>query len=83
MTIPAFDIFRTVQGEACWVESATCLEEARARIEALQRDLPGAYFIFDQKTRLRFLEPSGAVADAKGRKLVDKREQGGRKAGTG
>ncbi|HMI52851.1 MAG TPA: hypothetical protein VK525_15170 [Candidatus Saccharimonadales bacterium] len=75
MIIPAFDIFRTIEGEAHWVESAMSLDEARARIEVLQRDAPGAYFIFDQKTRLRFPEPSDAVADATVQKPVDGREQ--------
>jgi len=83
MTIPAFDIFRTVRGETGWVESASSLAEAWARIEALRVDLPGAYFIFDQKTRLRFPEPGNGVAEPTGRKRADEREQDSQEASTG
>jgi len=61
MTIPALDIFRTEMGRTYWVESAVCLEDAQARIEVLKLDLPGAYFIFDQKTRLRFPDKINGV----------------------
>jgi hypothetical protein len=65
MTIPAFDIFRTEAGYTYWVESAVCLHDARARIEVLQLDLPGAYFIFDQRSRLQFPEQINGVAETK------------------
>jgi len=67
MTIPAFDIFRTERGETYWVESAVCLDGAQARIEVLKLNLPGMYFIFDQKTKLRFPEQITGVAETKPR----------------
>ena len=48
--IPTFDIFRADLGGTYWVEAAVSLQDAQARIRALQIDLPGEYFIFNQKT---------------------------------
>lgn len=45
---PQYEIFRKVESQAAiWVETATNLEDAKARIAELRRMFPGDYFIFD------------------------------------
>jgi hypothetical protein len=59
-TVPSFDIFKTeANGSVLWRESATTLEQARARARELAAVAPGEYFILSHRTgnRLR-IEPS-------------------------
>ena len=49
--IPPFDIFRVLQdGQPLWLESASTVEDARARIKKLGEFCPGEYLILSQKT---------------------------------
>jgi hypothetical protein len=49
--IPPFDIFRVTQdNQPIWVEPASTLEDARARVMELGEFYPGEYFIFSQQT---------------------------------
>ena len=47
-----------------WVEAAVSLDDAKARIQVLQIDLPGEYFIFNQKTGARHAEQPDAGAES-------------------
>lgn len=68
MMIPIFDIFRTEMGGTYWVEAAVNLEDAKARVQALQKDIPGEYFIFNQKTGARFPEQLEGVTESSKRR---------------
>jgi hypothetical protein len=49
--IPPFDIFRVLQdSEPLWLEPASTLEEATARVNELGKFHPGEYLVFSQKT---------------------------------
>lgn len=50
MTAP-FDIFRAeTNGGVLWIESATTLEDAKARVQELAMRSPGEYLLLNQKT---------------------------------
>jgi hypothetical protein len=47
-TTPArYDIFQKVDGTLRWIETAACLDDAKARTNQLFEASPGQYFIFD------------------------------------
>jgi hypothetical protein len=49
--VPPFDIFKAdSSGSPVWVEAASELEEAKARVHQLMKDCPCEYFIFSQAT---------------------------------
>jgi hypothetical protein len=48
--IKPFEIFRVTDGRAVWIESASELEEAHARIVQLAANQPGEYVIFSYQT---------------------------------
>lgn len=49
--IPPYDIFRTEpNGSSRWVEAASTLDEAKARIQAMAAISPGEYLIVSQRT---------------------------------
>jgi hypothetical protein len=49
--IPPFDIFQVIDDrQPLWVESASTLEVAKARVKELGKDRPGEYLVFSQKT---------------------------------
>jgi hypothetical protein len=62
MTIPAYDIFRAeADGAVLWLESATTIDEARARAQELAANSPGEYFILSHRTGNKLgIEPSSS-----------------------
>ena len=49
--IPPFDIFRVTQdSQPLWLEPASTLDDAKARVNELGKSRPGEYLIFSQKT---------------------------------
>ena len=49
--IPPFDIFRVTQdSQPLWLEPASTLDDAKARVIELGKSRPGEYIIFSQKT---------------------------------
>ena len=51
MTIPCLDIFRRgVQGDPVWIDSVEDWGTAQLRLNQLVSELPGEYFVFDQRT---------------------------------
>jgi hypothetical protein len=59
--IPPFDIFRIAQdNQPLWVEPASTLEDARARVVELGELYPGEYFIFSQQTGHRIAMTVGS-----------------------
>ncbi|HEX4075879.1 MAG TPA: hypothetical protein VHX49_10805 [Candidatus Acidoferrales bacterium] len=62
MNIPAFDIFEVeADGSVLWRESATTIEEAKARGRELAAASPGEYFILSHRTGSRLkIEPDGS-----------------------
>jgi len=66
MTVPTFDIFKAEpDGSVLWRESATTIEEARARARELAVTAPGEYFILSHRTgkRLR-IEADGTASES-------------------
>lgn len=62
--VPPFDIFRAERdGDVLWLESATDLEAAWARVKMLAASTPGEYLILSQMTgrRISFKSPSKKV----------------------
>ena len=51
MNIPSLDIFRRdVCGNPVWIDSVEDLRTAQIRLNQLVSELPGEYFVFDQRT---------------------------------
>jgi hypothetical protein len=50
LAIPPFDLFRIVNGNPIWVRTAVTLEEARLKIQELQKQEPGEYLIISIQT---------------------------------
>jgi len=49
--IAPFDIFRVMQdSQPLWLEPASTLDDAKARVNELGKSRPGEYIIFSQKT---------------------------------
>jgi hypothetical protein len=48
--LPRFDIFRTETEGVLWLESATTLESAKARVEQIAGRSPGEYLLLNQVT---------------------------------
>lgn len=44
---PRYDIFQKVDGHIRWIETATILDDAKARVKQLATTSTGQYFIFD------------------------------------
>ena len=56
--LPPFDIFRDLDGYVYWVEAASTLDNAKARVRILMVIRPAAYVIFSQRTTNKiFLKP--------------------------
>ncbi len=52
MTATPFDILRChLDGGFIWLEAASNLADARARLKTLQASVPGDYFVFDQASQ--------------------------------
>jgi hypothetical protein len=51
--IPPFDIFRTVDGQWLWLESAPTLDTAKERVNALMAALPTEYMVSSHVTGKR------------------------------
>ena len=52
MTTPHLDILkRTEDGSFVWMETATDLSLAKARLQELIDNTPGEYFVFDQRSQ--------------------------------
>ena len=49
--IPAFDIFRVVNGQLLWVDAVPSLDIAQASVRQLMSVKPAEYMILSQKTR--------------------------------
>jgi hypothetical protein len=62
MTTPDYDIFRKDPlGALAWVEAASDVQEAKARIEELAADDPGEYIVFSQRGQLVIAASGGKV----------------------
>jgi hypothetical protein len=62
MTTPDYDIFRKDPlGALAWVEAATNLQEAKARIEELATENRGEYIVFSQRGQLVLATSGGKV----------------------
>jgi hypothetical protein len=66
MSSAPFDILRRHQdGSLIWLESASELDTARARLQQLSAGVPGEYFVFDQKSQQIVAKvSSGGAPDA-------------------
>jgi hypothetical protein len=54
--IPPYDIFRTEpNGSSRWLEAASTLDDAKARIQAMAAIAPGEYLIVSQRTGNRLV----------------------------
>jgi len=53
--IDPLDIFRIDSGGVLWVESATSVASAEARIHQLARSCPGEYFILEHATGKKYV----------------------------
>ena len=65
--IPPFDIFQVVEGrQPLWLEPASTLDDARARVNELGKSRPGEYLIFSQKTghKISVIVAGGASSEA-------------------
>lgn len=51
MLIPPFDIFKVSEdSHPLWLEPASTLDLAKARVQEMGKSAPGEYLIFSQKT---------------------------------
>jgi hypothetical protein len=49
--IPPFDIFQVLEDrQPLWLEAASTLDVAKARVQEMGKSAPGEYLIFSQKT---------------------------------
>jgi hypothetical protein len=54
--IPPFDIFQAgTDGSVCWLGTAATLQDAAARVQALETSQPREYVIFNQRTGREFV----------------------------
>jgi hypothetical protein len=53
---PAFDVFRNDKSNcAIWLTAVNNLEEGEAHVRRLALDSPAEYFIFNQRTSIRYI----------------------------
>jgi hypothetical protein len=65
--IPPFDILMVdAKGHPRWLEAASSLDEAKARVQEHMKRCAAEYLIFSQKTGNKIsIKPEGAPADEK------------------
>lgn len=68
--IPPFDIFKIEpRGDVRWLQSATDIDVAKARLKVLGSATPGNYIVFSQKTGQRMVftvDGSGELTETTG-----------------
>ena len=54
------DVFRVEASGVRWLESASCIESASARVQELAMDSPGEYLVLDHRTGNKYaVRPEG------------------------
>jgi hypothetical protein len=66
--IPPYDIFKTEpNNSARWIEAASTLDGAKARVQALAEVSPGEYLIVSQRTGNRLVMKFNGACEAANR----------------